>query len=311
MIIYIIIGTVFLSIFLLILFSGMPIILKKNQKSSISSRLSYYDTNTTKKEVIIPSFFDRMVMPIFSRIGSTTKKIIPTGIRETAKNKLEQAGFQDPRVVDIYLIIKFFLPIGFIFLLILLNIFFTLTLQIKLVLILSIPLSYFLPDIYLRNKIFSRKDEIRRSLPIALDMLTISVEAGMGFDNALLKVSNNTKGPLGQEFEKMLFEMQLGFSRKEAFRNLQKRTDVQDLNSFIVSMVQADIFGIPIGKVLRTQAVEMRIKRRQQAEEKGIKAPVKLVFPLILCLFPALMTVVLGPAAIRIYYILLEGNIFN
>jgi tight adherence protein C len=106
---------------------------------------------------------------------------------------------------------------------------------------------------------------------------------------------------LGEEFKRTLKEMELGVSRKEALKNLSKRTDVTELNAFIFSIIQADIFGISVGKVLRVQSKEMRIKRRQIAEEKGVKAPVKLVFPTILFLFPALMVVVLGPAVLRIW----------
>lgn len=143
-------------------------------------------------------------------------------------------------------------------------------------------------------------------MPNTLDMLTISVEAGMGFDLALSRVASNMKGALRDEFNKMLQEISIGFSRKDAFKNLINRTDVPDLNVFIMAMIQADIFGVSVGNVLRIQASEMRTRRRQEAEERGVKAPVKLVFPLILCIFPTLMTVILGPAIIRIYYTLIE-----
>lgn len=305
MLLYLIFGAVFSSVFLLVLSSGITVILKKKPGSSIS-RLSYYTTTTQKKEDTIPSFFERMVMPFFKKIAFLVKKISPSGIVDSTRHKLELAGSLEILGVDVYLAIKFLFIVGFLFLFILLVIFFTIPLIVKVMLIVLIPLSYFLPDIYLQSKISARQDEIRRSLPNALDLLTISVEAGMGFDIALAKVAGSIRGPLGEEFSRMLKEMQIGFSRKDAFRNLSKRTDVQDLNSFIVAMIQADVFGISIGKVLRVQASEMRTRRRQKAEESGIKAPVKLVFPLILCLFPSLMTVILGPALIRIYYTIIE-----
>ena len=132
-------------------------------------------------------------------------------------------------------------------------------------------------------------------------LLTISVEAGLGFDQALFKVSDNIKGALGDEFKRTLKELEIGIARKEALKNLSKRTDVTELNTFLFSIIQADIFGISVGKVLRVQSAEMRMKRKQLAEEKGMKAPVKLVFPTILFLFPALMVIVLGPAALRIW----------
>lgn len=305
MLLYLVLGSVFFSIFLLALFSGMPVVLKRNPRSTIS-KLSYYDDTTLKKKDAIPSFFDRMVVPTSTKIASFVKRISPVGVVESTRHRLELAGSLETVGVDVYLAVKFLFPIGFIFLLVILTIFLTIPLILKILLLVLIPLSYFFPDIYLRGRINKRQKEIRRSLPDALDMLTISVEAGMGFDIALSKVAKNIGGVLGEEFNRMLQEMQIGFSRRDAFRNLSKRTDVQDLSSFIVAMIQADILGISIGKVLRVQASEMRIKRRQQAEEKGVKAPVKLVFPLILCLFPSLMTVILGPAAIRIYYAIIN-----
>ena len=305
MLLYLVLGAVFSSVFLLVLFSGIPVVLKRNPRSTIS-QLPYYSAATQKRESVAPSLFERMIIPFFTRIASLVKRISPVGVVESTKHRLELTGSLEAVGVDVYLAVKFLFPVGFLFLLILLSIFLTMPLILKIILIVLIPLSYFFPDIYLRRRIVRRQKEIRKSLPDALDMLTISVEAGMGFDIALAKVAKNIKGALGEEFNRMLQEMQIGFSRKDAFRNLGKRTDVPDLSSFIVAMIQADIFGISIGKVLRVQASEMRTRRRQQAEEKGIKAPVKLVFPLILCLFPSLMTVILGPAAIRIYYTIME-----
>ncbi|MDZ7839133.1 MAG: type II secretion system F family protein [Actinomycetota bacterium] len=201
-----------------------------------------------------------------------------------------------------YLAIKLLFPIGVFFLDIIIFIFLPTSLLVKIILLAFIPISYFFPDIYLSSKISARQTEIRKTLPNALDLLTISVEAGMGFDNALARVASNIRGSLGDELKKMLHEIQLGFSRKDAFRNLNRRTEVEDLNTFIVLMIQAETFGISVGKVLRVQANEMRTKRRQRAEEAGAKAPVKLVFPLIFCLFPALMTVIIGPAVIRVLW---------
>lgn len=162
-------------------------------------------------------------------------------------------------------------------------------------------IAFFLPDLWLNSRVKERQKAIRLAMPDTLDLLMISVEAGLGFDGALAKVVKNSPGPLSEEFYRMLKEMQLGITRHEAFKNLNQRTDVSELNSFILAMLQADVFGISIGKVLHIQAQEMRNKRRQQAEEIAMKAPVKIVFPLILCIFPALLVVILGPAVINIY----------
>ncbi len=300
---YIIIGTVFFSIFLLMFAFGMPVVVGKARKSSIS-QLSYYSTTKKGKEAV-PSLFERVFLPFFSKISSIVKRISPKGIVGSNKRRLALAGNTEAFSVDVYLGIKFLLPVGSLFLFILISVFFNPSLIANIVLLAMIPLSYFFPDLIVRGRIQKRQLEIRRALPNALDLLSISVEAGMGFDIALAKVANNIKGPLGEEFKRMLHDVTLGYSRKEAFRNLNDRTDVSVLSSFIVAMTQAEVFGISVGKVLKVQASEIRIKRRQMAEEAGIKAPVKMVFPLILCLFPALLIVILGPAVIRVYYSLL------
>jgi tight adherence protein C len=145
-----------------------------------------------------------------------------------------------------------------------------------------------------------RQDKIRRALPDMLDMLTISVQAGLGLDTALTKLVQNTEGPLALEFSHMLTEVQAGVSRRDALRHLGERTGVSELNNFIMAMVQAEVFGVSVSGILATQAAELRKKRRQRAEEMGQKAPVKMVFPIMLCMLPATMIVVLGPAIIAV-----------
>lgn len=162
-------------------------------------------------------------------------------------------------------------------------------------------LGWFLPEIILYQKAYNRSEAIRRELPDTLDLLTISVEAGMGFDAALANVARNSEGPLAEEFFRVLSEMQLGAGRMDALRGLGDRTDVDDLRVFVNAMAQADAFGIPIANVLRAQAKEMRTKAAQRAEEQAMKVPVKMVFPLVLCILPTLMVIVIGPAAVRIY----------
>jgi tight adherence protein C len=294
---FIILGAVFGSIFLLILTLGL-IVLKKGPKS-IMRKLEYYGPTANRNEIVIPSFYERSIIPFYTKIGHIVKRISPKGIVDSNKQRLMIAGLQETISVDVYLAMKFLYPVVFLLVSILLAIFFVIPLIMKIVLLSFVPLSFFLPDVFLYNKIAKRKKEIRRTLPNALDLLTISVEAGMGFDNAVAKVTNSIKGALSEEFARMLHEKQIGFSTNEALNNLRDRTDVLDLNAFIMAVIHANTFGISIGKVLRVQASEMRIRRRQRAEEAGIKAPVKLVFPLILCLLPALIAVILGPVVIQ------------
>jgi tight adherence protein C len=156
------------------------------------------------------------------------------------------------------------------------------------------------PDAILDGKVKERQREIRNALSDTLDLLTISVEAGLSLNAALSRVVQNTPGTLSSEFARMLQEIQLGVSRSDAFRSLAERTDVEELNAFTLAMIQADVFGVSIGNVLRTQAQQLRIKRRQRAERAAQQTPVKIVFPLIICILPALFIVIVGPGVIRI-----------
>lgn len=159
---------------------------------------------------------------------------------------------------------------------------------------------YLAPNLVLYQLGYNRTELMRRELPDALDLLTISVEAGLAFDAGLSQVARNTTGPLADEFFRVLQEMQIGLGRSDALRALGERTNLPELRGFVTSMVQADAFGIPIASVLRVQAREMRIKRSQRAEELAQKVPVKILFPLIFCILPSLFVVILGPAAITI-----------
>jgi tight adherence protein C len=152
------------------------------------------------------------------------------------------------------------------------------------------------PLAWLSRKVQERKTMILRDLPDTLDLLAISVEAGMGFEGALEVVIQNFVSPLADEFSRTLREMELGLPRRDAFQNLKRRTEVPELSNFVLALLQADALGIPIGRVLKTQAAEMRSKRRQWAREKAGKLPVKILFPLVAFIFPAVLVVILGPA---------------
>jgi tight adherence protein C len=156
------------------------------------------------------------------------------------------------------------------------------------------------PVIWLYNIATKREKELQKSLADAIDLMTISVEAGLGFDAALQQVAKNTDGPLAGEFQRVLQEVQIGRSRSDALRALGERTKLPDIRSFVSAMVQADAFGIPIGQVLRVQSAEIRMKRRQRAEEKAAQVPVKIMIPVILFILPCLLITVMGPAAINI-----------
>jgi tight adherence protein C len=159
---------------------------------------------------------------------------------------------------------------------------------------------YFLPELLLHSRGEERSTKIALELPDTLDQMTIAVEAGLGFDAAMAKAGKNGKGPLAEELVRTLQDMQVGQSRRQAYDALGQRTDVPDLRKFVRAIVQADKYGVAIADVLRTQAAEMRIKRRQRAEEKAMQIPVKVIFPLLLCILPVLFIVLLGPAVLDI-----------
>jgi pilus assembly protein TadC len=163
---------------------------------------------------------------------------------------------------------------------------------------------FFLPDVWIRNLGERRQAEIMLGLPDAIDMMTVCVEAGLGFDAALARVALNMEGAMAHECARVLQEMQFGMSRVDALRALVDRTDVPELRTFVSSMIQSSELGISVGDVLREQSREMRVKRRQRAEEKAHKLPVKILFPLLTCMLPAMFVVVLGPAAIDIVHTL-------
>ena len=170
------------------------------------------------------------------------------------------------------------------------------TSKATLVLVLLPAAGALLPASWLSRKVQERKDAILNDLPDVVDLLAISVEAGVGFEGGLEIVCAHFDCPLSQELTHTLKEMELGLPRREALQNLKKRTEVPDLSNFVMALTQADSLGMPIGRILHTQAKEMRNKRRQRAREKAAKLPVKILFPLVLFIFPAVLIVILGPA---------------
>ena len=161
-------------------------------------------------------------------------------------------------------------------------------------------MGYLLPEFWLGRKIKSRQKVILKMIPDALDLLTISVRAGLGFDAALAKVVEKLPGPLTDEFRRALAEVRVGKARREALRDMIPRTNVQPLSNFIGAIIQAETLGVSISKVLQVQSEQLRIERRQRAEEMAAKAPIKMLFPLVGCIFPSLFVVILGPAIIMI-----------
>jgi tight adherence protein C len=248
-----------------------------------------------------PSFADRVLSPLQERALLLGRRITGADKAERIRHRLEVAGnpmdWTVDRVIGLKVIAALALPAcGFAYGQL---IGFSLLGSLLLVIVLA-ALGFFGPDLYLYNRAAHRSEEIRKTLADAVDLLTISVEAGLGFDAALQQVARNTEGPLAEEFSRVLREIQLGKGRSEALKSLADRTNVDDLKTFVGSMVQADAFGIPIGQVLRVQTAEIRVKRRQHAEAKAQQVPVKIMVPVIVNVLPCLFAVVMGPAAIKI-----------
>jgi len=161
----------------------------------------------------------------------------------------------------------------------------------------------FLPDLLLHSTAQKRRNRIELLLPDTLDQITISVEAGLGLEAAIARSARSGTGPLAEELIRTLQDIQAGQSRADALRSLSDRTQVPDLNRVVLAMIQAESYGVPISRVLHVQAAELRLKRRQRAEERAMKLPVKVLFPLVACIFPSLFIVLLGPAFIRVYHV--------
>lgn len=159
---------------------------------------------------------------------------------------------------------------------------------------------FYTPDLLLWGRAKERQQLIQRALPDTLDQLTICVESGLGFDAALRRVGGRGHGPLADELRRTLNEIAVGVPRADALTNLTERTDVPELRSFVLAVRQADGYGLPIARVLRIQASQLRVKRRQTAEERALKMPVKITFPLVVCIFPSLFIILLGPAVLRV-----------
>jgi tight adherence protein C len=246
------------------------------------------------------SFGERVLIPLQNRFSGLGRRLSGADSAERIRHKLDLAGNPAGWSVDRVMSGKVVgamagFAAGLLFSFMLGSI------TTKLIVIAMVTTAgFFAPSMYLYQKTYDRSKRIQRELADAIDLLTISVESGLGFDAALQQVAQNTEGPLADEFSRMLREMQIGSSRGESLRALADRSNLPELRSFVSAMVQADAFGIPIANVLRVQSSEMRVKRRQRAEEKAQQVPVKMTIPLIFCILPALFTVVMGPAAIHI-----------
>jgi tight adherence protein C len=264
-------------------------------------QLEGYEVESVRDQELLVPFHERALVPILSRLTGMGQRFSPAGYVDKVRDKFIYAGDASPDTVDRFLAIRVVtvvaVPLWFIFVLTMLP----LTGVMRLAALgLGGAVLALGPDAILSRRVEERQTSMQRMLPDVLDLLVISVEAGLGFEQALDRTVGAVPGPLSDEFARMLGELRAGSSRADAMRALETRTTVPELRSFVLAILQADTFGVSIGRVLRAQADEMRIKRRQLAQEKAMKAPVKMLIPMVFCVFPALFVVVLGPAIINI-----------
>jgi tight adherence protein C len=270
-------------------------------ESQVSASSTLNEPVDLREQDLSRSFRSRVVLPVVGRAGRMARRITPLDTRDRIAKKLLLAGA--PKGWDAERVLAFKV-IGAIAAFAVGLIVSSIVSPAPLIAIVLIGLLTFVgfiaPDSTLNRKVEERQREILKTLSDTLDLLTISVEAGLSLNASIAQVVQNVPGVLSSEFARMLQEIQLGVPRSDAFRHLAERTDVEELNAFALAMIQADVFGVSIASVLRTQAQQLRIKRRQAAEAKAQQTPVKIVFPLVLCVLPSLFVVIIGPGAIQI-----------
>jgi tight adherence protein C len=266
-------------------------------------QLEGYEVENVRDQELLAPVTERALMPVLTGLTNLGRRFTPVGYVDDVRQKFIWSGNASAEAVDRFLavrvitvalvpvvVIGFFVwnPLG-------------LTgLNFWIVLFLLGAALLMGPDAILNRRVEERQHQLRITLPDILDLLTISVEAGLGFEQAVDRTVEAVPGPLSAEFSRMLGETRAGSTRADAMRAMEQRCNVPEVRSFVLAILQADTFGVSIGRVLRAQAEEMRIKRRQLAQERAQKAPVKMLIPMVFCIFPALFVVVLGPAIINI-----------
>jgi tight adherence protein C len=245
-------------------------------------------------------FYDRVMRPMIQRLAKVGRRQ-EGGMIARIDAKLEKAGYPGGLRGADWVGVKLLALIGFGVLLFVLGLLLTQQFVVALLfLLVGAAIGYIAPEFWLGRKIKARSLALTLQLPDALDLLTISVEAGLGFDAALAKVVEKMNGPLVDEFRQALAEVRMGRARREALRDVANRADAQPITNFVGAIVQAEQLGVPIAKVLQIQSDQLRIQRRQRAEEAAAKAPVKMLFPMVGCIFPTIFIVILGPAIVTV-----------
>jgi len=290
-------GAASIAVSIVMLF--LVVVIGSGTTTGVARSLSMLENDITIKEVArseLPAL-DRLLVPFLSGMKGLALRLSPSGTGTRLIRLLDLAGNPGGWTVEKLLGFK---GVGLLIGGLVGAYFGGLSIKGLLFGALGASAGFLLPDLLIMNIGAKRQDVMRRGLADALDMLTVCVEAGQGFDGAILQVARSVDGPVAGEFARVLAEIQIGKSRGAAFSSLAARSKVPEIRTFVSALVQADRLGLPIGGVLREQSAQMRLIRRQRAEEKAQKVPVKILFPMLLCIFPALFIVIMGPGAIQL-----------
>jgi len=279
-----------------------PIGKKADQKQARLERISGKTDEEIDEELSKP-FFDRFIQPLLFNFLKTVTKLFPKSKKSESGKILET----DLKLAGIKLSPGEFSAIRLIIMLVILGgsmvpiAIESLDVILKLLFLLAgIIAAVIIPRYYLKSAITKRQESIRNDLPDVLDLLSVSVEAGLGFDSAIIRVTGQSEGPLAEELKTVYREIQLGRPRREALKELSQRSNIDELKIFVSAVIQADQLGISIKNVLKTQSNQLRLTRKQRAEEKALKAPVKMMLPLVVFIFPVIFIILLGPSILEL-----------
>lgn len=288
-------ASVFVSVFLLVMAFANP------GRDAVRARVALIGLGRGSGDARVPSFGERIIGPILDVAAERFFNLLPQSFVARLKARLERAG--EPTTLEGYLIITALAAAVLSGLGLAVGIAMHGGVDSKVfgIAVVAGGGGAFLPTLWLKNRITHRRTAIIKTLPDSFDLITTCVEAGLGLDAALARVAEKVEGPFAEELSKTLREIGMGRSRAEALRDLAERTAIPDLSIFVNAIIQAEQMGTSIGQVLRVQSEQMRTRRRQRAEELANQAPVKMIFPLVLCIFPTLFIVILGPAVIQLY----------
>lgn len=292
-----VVGVVLIFVAIIVVVGSL--VLGSGEPQGVARSLAIIERQITHSEVgksDLPAR-ERLLTPVLDRSRRIGLAVSPRGTSERLSRMLDVAGNPPDWPVERVLGAKGITMVLFAVLGLLLGGF---SLTGVIVAVAAGAAGLFLPDLLVYNAGLKRQDQLRTGLADALDMLTVCMEAGQSFDGALLQVARSVEGPIAGEFARVLSEIQIGRTRGQAFQGMGERTTPPEVKTFVSAIVQADRLGLPVANVLREQAKEMRLVRRQRAEEKAQKVPVKILFPMLFCIFPALLVVVIGPGVIRI-----------